>query len=412
MLRTGSICASLIYNYFTSKNEEEKEVSSNEEHIDKLNKLKVINKTLKSYGGVLGKISQVLCITDQDNDVFSDCKPYSSEETTKNFKKNVQENPELFSDLDINFNVIKSGSVGQVYKAVLKSSNQPLIIKVQYEGLYDQVQSDLKILKTISNIFYSFVDTKDAISIIRTNMDEELSYDVELDNHSIMFDIWNDSGFVRIPKLYPEISNDKMIVMEFMTGTPINEFIKTANIEQKNQVAENITRFVFENIFLHNIFYSDLHYGNFFINDDNSISVVDFGCLQNLNDILIDNMKNIIFSLKNKDQKEFTSLLRCMGVLTPKTSVESVNYAFQYFNNILFPLIHNEDFEFTYEYTKDKINHKDPVLIKQWKLPGELVLFNRIPHTLYVLLWKLGSKINYSKILQEILDKIKEDEVI
>lgn len=400
MLRAGSICASLVYNYFTSS-DEDTNLSSNEDHDNKVKKLRVLNDTFKKYGGVLGKISQLLCINDSDNDVFADFKPFSSEETTKSLKKYIETN-ELNDVLEIDYNVFKSGSVGQIYKCVIKSSNTPIIIKYQYEGLYDQVQSDLKLLKIIGTVFYSFIDFTEALKDIRTKMNEELSYDLEFDNHSMMYDIWKDSNVIRIPNLFPELCNDKLLAMELMEGISFNEFLKKGSEEEKKIISEHITTFVFTNIFKHELFYSDLHYGNFLINPDNTLSVVDYGCIHLLSDILVDNMKEILISLKNDNKQDFIDILKGMGVIIPKTSEKSIEYSYEYFKIQLRPWIKDEEFQFTDEYINE-IDTKDPVLLKEWGLPGELVYFNKIPQGMYRLLWKIGAKLNYYKILENII---------
>lgn len=403
MFRTGSICASLIYNYFTAS-DEETSVSTDEDHNSKVKKLRVLNETLKKYGGVFGKISQLLNLNDENNEVFSDNNLYASQETTRKFKEIVEKDPEKFSHLDIDFTVLKGGSIGQIYKSINKDNNHPIVIKVQYEGLYDQVQSDIKLVKMVGRLFYSFIDLKEALEDIKTKMNEELCYELEIDNYNTMYELWNDSGIVRIPKVYTDLCNDKMIVMDYMTGVPFTDFTKTECQHKKNKVAENIIRFVFTNMFKHNIFYSDLHYGNFFINEDDSISVVDFGCVHRLSDILLENIKNIILTLRKEDESEFTGTLKTMGIITPNTSEESIKYAYKYFNVQLSPLIKDEEFHFSEDYIYKHIDHKEPELLKQWGLPGELVYFNKIPQGMYRLLWKLDAKVNFYRILNEILE--------
>ena len=86
--------------------------------------LKCLSNTLKNYGGVLSKLSQILCLDDPNSTVFSDCKPFSKEKTTEYFRQNC---PPGVKNVD--YNVYKSGSVGQVYKATYEK--QPIVLKVQ-----------------------------------------------------------------------------------------------------------------------------------------------------------------------------------------------------------------------------------------------------------------------------------------
>ena len=96
MIRSGKICLSLLYNYILSPEIETepgkyKSSDGNNELIEKNNKLHSISKVLESYGGVLSKLSQLVCIDDQNNTSFSDCKPFSQDKTTDYLIKKYNE---------------------------------------------------------------------------------------------------------------------------------------------------------------------------------------------------------------------------------------------------------------------------------------------------------------------------------
>jgi len=68
MLRTGSVCMSLIYNSLTY---ESKEDESSTLLKKRYRKLRCLSDTLQNYGGVMSKISQMLSLEDQSSAVFS-----------------------------------------------------------------------------------------------------------------------------------------------------------------------------------------------------------------------------------------------------------------------------------------------------------------------------------------------------
>ena len=74
MIRSGKICLSLLYNCLSTpkhKNED----NSDDEFLNKKNKLKTISKVFENYGGVLAKLSQLLCMDEQNDSSFSKCEP-------------------------------------------------------------------------------------------------------------------------------------------------------------------------------------------------------------------------------------------------------------------------------------------------------------------------------------------------
>ena len=137
MLRSTSICAKFLYKYLLSDSEC---TDNNGNSINKkAQKLRCLSDTLQSYGGVLSKISQILSLNDKNSNVFSECKPFSKNKTIKYFIKYIQNKGNITQYLDIDYEVYKSGSVGQVHKATYNGLN--IIFKVQYVGLEKQMES-------------------------------------------------------------------------------------------------------------------------------------------------------------------------------------------------------------------------------------------------------------------------------
>ena len=239
MLRSGSICMNFLYNYLVS----EATINSNNEKggdilIKKATKLKCLSETFQSYGGVLAKLSQIICLgeNDKDNSVFSDCKPFSAEKTCKHIKKLFEKDTDFFKDVkNIDFNVYKSGSVGQVHKAVYKDDKE-IIIKVQYVGLKEQVKTDLFILDTIITYLYSFANLTNAISDIKCKIEEELDYTIEYHNQKIIYDTWIEHNSIKIAELIPDISNEKLLSMYFIQGENLNDFIQNSTQEERNNI--------------------------------------------------------------------------------------------------------------------------------------------------------------------------------
>ena len=82
MIRTGSICVSLLCNYLKSKHNK-----SSDDLGNKATTLKCIKETFENYGGVFSKLAQMLCFEDNESDskVFSECKPVNMEKTVEYF---------------------------------------------------------------------------------------------------------------------------------------------------------------------------------------------------------------------------------------------------------------------------------------------------------------------------------------
>jgi predicted unusual protein kinase regulating ubiquinone biosynthesis (AarF/ABC1/UbiB family) len=400
MLRAGSLCVSLLYKFMTSNSESKDDIN------EKSKKLRLLSETFAQYGGILSKISQILVLNDIDNTVFSDCKPFSRDKTHNYIVKEF-ENDDIFRDVkEFDFNIYKSGSVGQVYRANT-IDNQQIIMKVQYSGLAEQTKQDLKILDmVISYLYNDFTDMKNAVRDIKTKINEELDYQNEKRNQQYVYQAFLDDLQINIPRIFENLCTDRIITMEFMDGyTVLNEFIANSTQEGRNEVGRLIIKFIFESIFKHHILYPDSHYGNFLVkNDASAISVLDFGCLIFLEQDLLDSLKQIHYSLKANDKIAFLNLIEILGIINTSTSEESKDYAFEYFKLQYEPLIvDTEEFQFYPEWL-DLVGDKNIDLMKEWCCPPNMIYLHKIPYGLYHLLTKLDFKCNVGVIIEEILN--------
>jgi predicted unusual protein kinase regulating ubiquinone biosynthesis (AarF/ABC1/UbiB family) len=399
MLRSTSICTSFIYNYLVSISEKD---DKNTQILDKkCQKLKCLSDTLESRGGVLSKVSQVLSLNDHNNSVFSDCKPFSKKKTISYFKKFI-ENTDIQQITDVDFNVYKSGSVGQIHKS--KYKGRDIIFKVQYHGLLEQTQTDLNLIDKITSYLYSFTDMKNATVDIKNKMYEELDYKLEAKNQQMMAEFYVNNDSIEIPVIIPELCTDKILGMYFVKGKSLCDFIKDSTQDEKNKLGMCMVNFIFENIYKRGIFYSDVHYGNFLIKSDSTLCVLDFGCLHKMNDELLHNMRKLHLSVRNKDKELFYSIIETLGIIKNDISPKSKSYIFDYFQ-IQYQPWTSEEFEFTDEWFEVAVA-KDTELMKEWTLPPGMVYLNKIPYGAYHIFTKLKLKGRFLEVFDKMFESI------
>lgn len=402
MLRSGSICLSFLYKYLTSENNDE---NTGDELIKRGTKLKCLTDTFQSYGGVLSKLSQLLSVEDQNSNVFSDCKPFSQKKTIEYLKNEFETNDVFFKDIEeLDFNVYKSGSVGQVHKGLYNKNGKSfeIVLKVQYVGLYEQVQTDLFILDKLTSYLFHFSDLSHAMIDIKTKLHEELDYKTELNNQQTIFNLWKNHPNIKIPEVIPELSTDKILGMYYINADSLNTFILNSTQDERNNIGNYIVEFIFTNMYNNKIFYSDIHYGNFLIKDNKKLYVMDFGCINSINDELLENIKNLHISILDKNIVDFYNIVEKMGIINSKTiSEKSKDYIYYYFNLQFTPLI-SEDFQFTEEWLTKSV-YKETELMKEWQLPPNMVYLNKIPYGLYHILTKLNLKCNFIPFFNKLL---------
>jgi predicted unusual protein kinase regulating ubiquinone biosynthesis (AarF/ABC1/UbiB family) len=395
MLRTGKICASLIYKYISTSLSEE-----NDDIIAKSLKLKCLSEVFDNCGGVLTKISQIMKYQYgiSDSNVFSECKPYNEEETLqfildkmedKNYSKNIK---------SFDSTVYKSGTVGQIHKAVY-IDDQEIVLKVQYSGLLEQFKTDISILKSIINFMFSTLS--DTIEDIEIKLYEELDFTNEFQNHEIFYKIWENNEFIKIPTLIPELCDNKIMGMSLIHGESLNQFINNSTQEEKNKIGVLLVQFVFTSLYKHNIFYNDSHYGNFIIENKDTLHIVDFGSVNVYNDELLNKIKMFHKSMINDDIEDFYESATELGIINDEISEESREILFPTMKRICKPWIINDEFEFTEDFINELTIHETH-LSKEWKA-GDVIYLAKIPYGLCNILQKLNLKYNFHNFFTNLI---------
>jgi predicted unusual protein kinase regulating ubiquinone biosynthesis (AarF/ABC1/UbiB family) len=404
MIRSGSICISFLYNYLMSNNEVDDSLDENgKKFIKKTTKLKCLSDTFQSYGGVLAKLSQIVCFDNENNSVFSDCKPYSREKTIKYLKKEYEMSPELHENiLSLDFEPFKSGSVGQVHKGVYKDGKD-IILKVQYVGLKEQMETDLYILDKLVTYLYTFANLTHAMGDIKAKLNEELDYTLEYCNQQHIYDLWKDNENIKIADLIPDISNEKMLGMYYIDANSLPDFIEKSTQEERNNIGKLIIEFIFTNLYKEGIFYSDIHYGNFLIKNNNILYVMDFGCIHDIEKDLLDSLLKIHRAILIDDSEEFYKIVENLGIIDTSISSESKEYIYNYFKIQYEPWLTEDEFEFTDEWLETAV-HKEVDLMKEWFLPQNMVYLNKMVYGLPHILTKLKLKGNFMSILKPLLN--------
>ena len=386
MIRSCGICLEIVSQFFATV----KLFGTQDSLYSRVNSMKCLASVFSKYGGLLGKIAQLLSLDTEQTNVFDDCKPAATEESISYVLNEVMHREPFVGKVEIDPFPHKSGSLGQVYKGVLTETQVPVILKVQFRGIKETFEEDFAVLDFITTYLYKSIDHFGAaISDIKEKTREELDYVNEMKNQLKIAEIMKDHPEVHVPKVYTELCTSDAIVMEEMVGfKSIPEYVKTASDEEKSALGNKILKFVMNTFYEHGIFYSDNHYGNFLVNDAHEICVLDFGCVNYFEPELLEDLKKMHTLVRDEDKDGFLSHLEKMGIMLPTTSPESREYCYKIFSLQYQPLL-KPGFKFTQEWF-DEMSDKDMDLMKDWGLPSGLIYLHKIPWGLYHIMNRLG----------------------
>lgn len=226
----------------------------------------------------------------------------------------------LFAELDPQ--PVASASIGQVYNAVLHSG-QKVVIKIVRPQALETFERDLEILTDIAE-WASQHTTLGQMYDLRALVDEfaytvrnEFDYLREGYNADVFRRNFYGDLRVYIPRVYWERTTRRVITMERVGGIKISDLegLDRARINRR-LVAENLMHFALRQVFEFGFYHADPHPGNFFVQPDGSLAVMDFGMVGRLTSQTKRTFLGIAVSIQRTDTEILVDEMLAAGIYT------------------------------------------------------------------------------------------------
>ena len=232
---------------------------------------------------------------------------------------------EAFDDFDRD--PISGASLGQVYTATY--DDEPVAVKVRRPGIESLVEADLRVIKWSLPIVKRFIGQGRAFSL--ENLADEFSKTIrqEMDytrEKRILEEIganFRDASEIRIPKAADDRSSPRVLTMEYLPGTKINdiEALDEKGID-RTALATTLQQVYLQMIVDDGVFHADPHPGNLAITDSGEIIFYDFGMSGTVEPFIQEKIIDFYLAVANQDIDAILDTLIEMGTLSPEADRE------------------------------------------------------------------------------------------
>jgi predicted unusual protein kinase regulating ubiquinone biosynthesis (AarF/ABC1/UbiB family) len=302
-----------------------------------------------------------------------------------------------------------AASIGQVHRAELSDGTR-VAVKVQYPGVRQAIEHDLSNVAMMIGMAGAVSRGLDAGPIVRDLKEgilAELDYLREAASQQRFYDEFGGHAFIRVPRVYHELTKPSVLVQEYLEGKPFASAVSWAK-EERDRLGEIIFRYAFGSIYRHRLFNSDPHPGNYLLLDDGSVAFVDYGCVAEFSEEMIAAFKRIIRALLADHREEWREALIAAGILmadAPFTTDELYAHMHWYWE----PVLHHK-LAFTPELAAEMVRRNTQTtgeggrINRYCNIPPGMVFLSRINFGLSGLLASLGARGPWRAIVAEYID--------
>ncbi|MFW3615391.1 ABC1 kinase family protein [Billgrantia antri] len=193
---------------------------------------------------------------------------------------------EQYGELDTHFREIEtrpfaSASMGQVHRATTHD-DETVVLKVQYPGLAEVLESDLSQLRRIMRLgrWLKVPQARlDALfEELAASLRSELDYHAEacaLARYRLRYAHLEE---LLIPEPLPELSGPRVLAMRYVAGTPLRE-LEEADDALRQRVSATLADWLTEELFTYGELHADPHAGNFAVDAEGRLVIYDLGAI-------------------------------------------------------------------------------------------------------------------------------------
>ncbi|NES66686.1 MAG: AarF/ABC1/UbiB kinase family protein [Okeania sp. SIO2D1] len=238
---------------------------------------------------------------------------------------------------------LAAASIAQIHRAVLRKKKKkiPVVVKVQRPGLADAFKRDLDVIKIFVNFlvsinFATYFRWDEFVAELDKTFREELDFRYEAANgrrmkKSLKF------HKIYVPTVYQKYCKRRVLVMEFIDGVLMSDYIKTLVSDQarvrrwddendvdRKEVGEKLYISLLRQLLEDNLFHADLHPGNIILLRKSKFVFIDLGSAGSLDSELRINYLNYVNALAEGDFTKASDCYIRFSLDIPKVNIPRV----------------------------------------------------------------------------------------
>ena len=219
-----------------------------------------------------------------------------------------------------------AASIGQVHRAKVQDGSKvkDVVMKVQYPGVANSIESDLRNLQMLINLTGLappglFIE--EVIRVGRNELKVECDYLSEMENQLKFKQLVEEDARLHrerfvVPGVYRDLTTPQILTSDYVKGGTID---KVSRLDQgeRNRIASNILYLTVQELFVWRFMQTDPNWGNFLYDvGSRTTYLIDFGAAREFAKSFVDGYLRIVCANANRDEETLMAQSHKMKFLT------------------------------------------------------------------------------------------------
>lgn len=198
---------------------------------------------------------------------------------------------------------VASASIAQVHRGTLLDGTE-VAIKVMRPGIEATLRSDINILYTLAELLEGQIDLavttpRNVIEAFDRALSEEVDFRIEANHaHEFREALLPVEG-VYVPRVHRQFTTRRVMTLEWVQGTKLSQLSTTE--ADAARVMDRLVEASYQQIFVAGFFHADPHPGNLVVDDESTLTFLDFGLMGRITPEMRDTLEAIFVAVIFED---------------------------------------------------------------------------------------------------------------
>ena len=211
---------------------------------------------------------------------------------------------EKLDELEVDPVPIGTASLAQVHRATVIATGEEVVLKIQYPGVAEAIDSDLALFKRLLKVSNMVPQTRALdtwFEEIRDLLHHEVDYDAEANTTERFYERLIDDPRYIVPKVNRQYSSKRLLCMTYEPGVSVtSEALQLLPHERQNAIGQAAIEIMMREIFVWGEMQTDPNFGNYLVriseneNEIDKLVLLDFGAIRQFDDGLLTIAHNLL----------------------------------------------------------------------------------------------------------------------
>jgi predicted unusual protein kinase regulating ubiquinone biosynthesis (AarF/ABC1/UbiB family) len=292
-------------------------------------------------------------------------------------------------------------SIGQVHRATLPGGAE-VAVKVQVPGVESAIAADFRsaaVATSLAGVLLPGESVKAIVREARRAVLDECDYDREARYQERFARLYEAHPTLTVPEVFRQYSSRRVLTTAFARGLSFDAFLATGPPQaDRDRVGTALFEFYLGSLFRHGLFNWDPHPGNYIMQPDGGIAMLDHGSARELDPGFVRKLAELALAVHADERGALERAFLDLGMIRggESSQLDTARDLVRAFHG---PMLRDEVLAFqlgTLAPFRSVISTKREIMRLQ--IPGEMLFVFRIRFGLMSVLARLGARANWFRL--------------